>query len=331
MTMIKWQEWIERYVRQVARRLPRGARADVAGELRSLLTDEIEERIAAEPRRPAEEIALERISAFGEPAAVARRYSADKEHLIGPALYPAFRTAVAIVLGIYAVLALLWALEAVHTTMYVIPFRFEFTEMTSGYDILMGALANLGVLVVVFAAIERLGRRREGATASEPVWDPRKLPELPHPGRVSRIGRTISAVAGLLILAALHFAPDWLGLLIIRGNEWGPFQVLDPNYRTFLPWLDAWIVGGILHDVWLIRRGFKDPLAHGLEAVIDGFGAIIALAIVADGPFTVLDVAFKPVIAIVAVVILVSAVADAVRAVRMAHARHLVDPGVSSV
>ena len=62
---------------------------------------------------------------------MARRYSADKEHLIGPALYPAFRTAVAIVLGIYAVVALLWALEAVRTTIYVIPFRFEFTEMSS--------------------------------------------------------------------------------------------------------------------------------------------------------------------------------------------------------
>ena len=37
--MTNWQEWIERYVRQVARRLPRGSRADVAVELRSLLTD----------------------------------------------------------------------------------------------------------------------------------------------------------------------------------------------------------------------------------------------------------------------------------------------------
>lgn len=329
--MTNWQEWIERYVRQVARRLPRGSRADVAVELRSLLTDEIEERITAEPDRPAEEISLERISAFGEPAAVARRYSADKEHLIGPALYPAFRTAVAIVLGIYAVVALLWALEAVRTTIYVIPFRFEFTEMSSPYDILMGALANLGVLVVVFAAIERLGWRREGAAASERGWDPRQLPELPHPGRVSRIGRAISVVAGLLILAALHFAPEWFGVLIVRGDEWGPFTVLDPNYRTFLPWLDVWIIGGILHDVWLFVRGFKDPLAHGLEAVIDGFGAIIAFRIVADGPFTVLDIAFKPVIAIVAAIILVSAIAESVRAVRMAHARRLIDPGISNV
>ncbi|MGH7551195.1 MAG: hypothetical protein ACREK3_10700, partial [Gemmatimonadota bacterium] len=224
-------------------------------------------------------------------------------------------------------------LDAVHTTMYVIPFRFEFTEMTGAYDILMGALANLGVLVVVFATIERLGRRRDelGAMAGERAWDPRKLPELPRPGRVSRIGRTISIVAGLFFLIALHFAPEWLGILIIRGDEWGPFPVLDPNYRTFLPWLDVWIVGGILHDLWLIIRGFKDPLAHGLEAAIDAFGAFVALAIVADGPFTVLDVAFKPVIAIVAVIILVSSVAEAVRAVRMAHARNLVDPGISSV
>ncbi|MGH7572701.1 MAG: HAAS signaling domain-containing protein [Gemmatimonadota bacterium] len=331
--MTNWQDWIERYVREVARQLPREARADVAGELRSLLTDEIEERIAGEPGRPAEEIALDRISAFGDPSVVARRYAPDREYLIGPALYPAFRTGVMIVLGVYAVLALLWAIEVVYTTISVIPFRFEFTQETGLYEVLMGALANLGVLVVVFAAIERLGRRPRGLSdaAGERAWDPRKLAELPRPGRVSRIGHTISIVAGIFFLATLHFAPEWLGILIIRGDEWGPFPVLDPNYRTFLPLLDVWLVGGILHDVWLIFRGFKDPLAHGIEAVIDGFGAFVALRIVADGPFTVLDVAFKPVIAIVAVIILVSSIAEAVRAVRMAHARHLIDPGVSGV
>ncbi|MGH7587716.1 MAG: hypothetical protein ACRELU_03885 [Gemmatimonadota bacterium] len=331
--MTNWQDWIERYVHEVARRLPRGARADVAGELRSLLTDEIEERIAGEPDRPAEEIALERIAAFGEPDVAARRYAPDQGYLIGPGLYPAFRTGVMIVLGVYAVLALLWAIEAVYTTTYVIPFRFEFTRETGAYEVLMGALANLGVLVVVFAAIERLSQRRRGvgAAAGERAWNPRKLAELPRPGRVSRIGRTIGIVAGLFFLIALHFAPEWLGLLIVRGDEWGPFPVLDPNYRTFLPWLDAWIIGGILHDGWLIVRGFKDPLAHGLEAVIDGFGAFVALAIVADGPFTVLDVAFKPVVAIVAVIILVSSIAEAVRAVRMAHARRLIDPDISSL
>lgn len=331
--MTEWQKWIERYVRQVARRLPKGARGDVAGELRSLLTDEVEERIAAEPSRPAEELALDRISAFGDPAAVARRYAPTDGYLIGPALYPAFRMAALIVLGVYGVLAVLWVLDILYTTMSVVPFRFEFTPETAAYDALMGALANLGVLVVVFAGIERLREREKepGDEVPDRAWDPRELPELPVPGRVSRLGRMISIAAGLFFLVALNYAPEWLGILIIRGDEWGPFPVLDPNYRTFLPWLDAWIIGGILHDVWLIRRGFKDPLAHGLEAAIDAFGGIVALRIVADGPFTVLDVAFKPVIAIVAVVILVAAVADAVRAVRMARAAHLVDPDVSRV
>lgn len=325
--MTNWQDWIERYVRDVARRLPRGARADVAGELRSLLTDEIEERIAAEPERPPSEIALERIEAFGEPGVVARRYAPEQGYLIGPTLYPYFRTGVLIVLGIYAVLALLWALEAVYTTTYIIPFQFEFTRGTGPYEVLMGALANLGVLVVVFTAIERLGRRRE----PEPAWDPLALPDLPRPGRVSRLWHAFGVLFGLFLLAALHFAPEWLGILIVRGDEWGPYQVLHPNYRTFLPWLDAWIIGGILHHIWLIRRGFKDPLAHGLEAAIDGFGAFVALSIVADGPFTVLDVAFKPVVAIVAVIVLVSSVVEAVRAVRMSRARSLLDPGIPNI
>lgn len=96
-----------------------------------------------------------------------------------------------------------------------------------------------------------------------------------------------------------------------------------------MPWLNVWIMAGMVHDLWLIGRGFKDPLARGLEAAVDGFGGLVLLRIVADGPSTVLDVAFKPVIAIVAVIVLVSSAVDAVGAARTARDNRLAAPDAS--
>jgi hypothetical protein len=81
---------IESYVEDVAKRVPRKDRNDVAIELRSLLGEELQAR-AAEAGRPADEaMALDLLKGFGRPAEVAERYSPSGFLIIRPAAAPAF-------------------------------------------------------------------------------------------------------------------------------------------------------------------------------------------------------------------------------------------------
>ena len=65
---------IEAYVNDVARRLPRAKRNDVALELQALLRDELQGKAEASGRAADEAMALELVRAFGAPEEVAERY-----------------------------------------------------------------------------------------------------------------------------------------------------------------------------------------------------------------------------------------------------------------
>ena len=65
---------ITAYVADVAARLPRRRRGDVAFELQALLAEELQGVAAAEGRAPDAPMALALVRAFGEPAEVADRY-----------------------------------------------------------------------------------------------------------------------------------------------------------------------------------------------------------------------------------------------------------------
>ena len=151
--IVAWQEWIDRYVHEVVRRLPRDLRAETAEDLRARLTAEVEAR-RRESDLPADKIALERLAAMGDPAEVAYRLAPDQSVLVGARILPFFWKCAAGVLLVHFAFALLW-LRGFHTETYLLPFRFAFTGSTTWADVLFDAVANFGVVVLVFAAIQR--------------------------------------------------------------------------------------------------------------------------------------------------------------------------------
>jgi hypothetical protein len=97
---------IETYVSDVVRRLPRGKRADVAFELRSLLGEELEGR-AADAGRPADAaMATDLLKAFGSPVDVADRYRPAGFTIIRPADAPRFAAVALIGVGVQWILSL---------------------------------------------------------------------------------------------------------------------------------------------------------------------------------------------------------------------------------
>ena len=74
---------IERYVHEVGRALPRGQRSDIEQELRSLLQDSLESRIA-EQEGDEEAVQIDLLREFGPPDEMAHSYSPRARWLIGP-------------------------------------------------------------------------------------------------------------------------------------------------------------------------------------------------------------------------------------------------------
>src|SRR5262245_53591703 len=67
-------EVIELYIDDTVRLLPRRERSDVAVELRSLLSEELQARAKAAQRPPDESLALALVREYGHPSEVAARY-----------------------------------------------------------------------------------------------------------------------------------------------------------------------------------------------------------------------------------------------------------------
>jgi hypothetical protein len=75
---------IRAYVDDIAQRLPRSQRSDLALELTMLLTEELDAKSAQSGRLPDEEMALVMLNAFGRPDDVAARYRLPSVVIIDP-------------------------------------------------------------------------------------------------------------------------------------------------------------------------------------------------------------------------------------------------------
>lgn len=311
---------IERYVREVGRHLPRSRRADVLAELRELLRDQIDDAAEERPLADRDGITAEVLRAMGPPDRVARGYAPATDVWIGPELYPTFRNTAWIVLVVYSALSGLWALGIFRGDVAIVPFRFDFDASRNWMDIMLGAVANVGIVTLIFGIVERMSRGREAESQS---WDPHALPALEDADRISRAGQVLRLTFTAIFALMFNFAPEWLGLFMIRGDGWGTFPVLAPEYRVHLPWLNAfWAAAFVLH-LSILWQGRWRTWSRAADLALGLFGAAILYRIATGGPFTFLDVALKPVIVIAMIATLVASAVRAVRLVRRALDRGL--------
>lgn len=306
--IVDWREWIERYVHEVVRRLPRDRREEVADDLRARLTAEVESRLDGSDRS-AEKIALERLSAMGDPAELAYGLAPDQTVLIGPRILPFFWKCAAGVLLVHLAFTALW-LRGFYTVTYLLPFRFAFTGSTTWMEIVFGAIANFGMVVLVFAIIQRWAM---GAPSAFPVrWDPRELPPLPAPRPTSRVGVGLRLGLCLYVLFALHFAPVLFPYLAYSDDRLWLTTLLHPAYHAFVPWIDLWLLPTVALLLWEMERGETRSAERWAMAGLDALGAIVLFAIALNGPFTVLDRVFDPILFLLGLAFAVSAVVLAV-------------------
>lgn len=245
-------ELIERYVREVARRLPAKQRADVVRELRSSLLDALEDRFGPAPTWTQAAILLRE---YGPPKKVAASYRPQDRYLIGPEWYPAFSLVLRIVLA-----ALSGALVLASALALATRPAGEIGGILLGLvdGIVQGGLSAFAIVVAVFHLLQR--------TEKPPVeigedWDPAALPPATECDAVGRGEAIAGVIAPPIFLALLYLFRGVVGIHV-SGIE---RPLLNDVFLAHLPWFAAAVLAGMaVHAVlvWRHRWGWATRTAN---------------------------------------------------------------------
>lgn len=273
---------IDRYVHEVSASLPRKLRKDVSAELRSTLEETFEARQDRNPTEDAEDVAVAILRDFGPPAELAASYQPEARYLVGPGLYPAFRTTVRVCLTILVGLIALGVLTGLGPG----PLQLKrlFAGLVESFDSFVTAFLTLiGLVVLVFAVVERTSGTSK---ASARTWDPRSLPRVDDPNRVSRVGMVIKiALVTLLFYWANFGSHDLIGSYLSVGDESGWVPFLGSAVRDNLGLLNLILVLEITLGFWVLRKGRWQALTRWLD-----FGTTLLFALL------IFRLAFGPIV-----------------------------------
>lgn len=240
---------IDRYIHQIREHLPRRVRDDVARELESLIRDTLESRAKEGPIT--EELVIDVLREFGEPALVASRYVPSPETPIGSAWLPSFwwtlsRLPVAVAIFFVAVFLVAAVARPIGWGELLRPSHIA--EWIWAYAV--GLAFMIGLVVVEFIVLSRfrvLARFTPEPAARRGRFDPRTLPVAPSPHtfeRASRGGALAAALSLVLLLTVMNAFPQWVGVLsstsTAEGLRFHVIPLADLGVHMPLSLLNAW-------------------------------------------------------------------------------------------
>jgi hypothetical protein len=295
-------EVIDRYVHEIGEHLPWNLRADVEAELRSLLTDSLEERARAAQRPPDPALAEAVISEFGAPEEVAKRYLPQDQYLIGPRLFPAYQLAVKIALIVIAAASgglFIAAIVGSAVGHRESPDLLALAHTI--WQVAMGTFFNLALVTLVFAIIERIQVRRQ---ATAPAWSPAMLPPVKDPNRISQAHMVFEMYMILVFAVLFNFYPQWVGMSFVNGRV-HLTSFLLPAFATYMPLLNVfWALDFALH-LTVLSQGRWRRETRGAELALGLYNAVILYLIIAGPPvFRWFDSLVKAVLKAVIVLVL---------------------------
>ena len=246
---------IEKYVDEVGSYLPDRIRADVEKELRSNLEEALEDRIESGNWDSADQAETALLQEFGPPHLLAESYMPGPRILFGPRLYPSFIKTMKIALSVLAgVLALGLVVDFSRMTSAT---AFLGSVGDSIQNLLLWGMCLLGVVVTIFAAIERSG-------ADDPLddeWHPSQLDDQEDPDRVS-VGELVGGIVFLVIgLVVLNVFPEWIAIWVNLDEHSGRVPMLTQAFWSQLWLLNLCLVLDLgLSIVVLKKKRWTTPL-----------------------------------------------------------------------
>ena len=288
-------EMIEAYVTDVATRLPRRQRHDVALELRELLQEELQGRAERAGRAADGEVAAQLLRDFGRPDDVAARYRPALT-IIEPSDGHAFVRAA--VVGVLVI----WSLGALQLVLA--------DPSTAGVLSLLGqwwmgaVLPSLwwpGLLVVCFGAAS--WTRRRWPQRSE--WRPRSEDRI-------RGGRALMAlaIAGVACGVTVLLTPRWPLEMLTRGHASAAAYDAFTYAPTFLaqqgPWLLLLLLLNIPLFLAVMVHGRWTPRLRRLELALSLTTCAALLWTVTGGPIVLAAASDRTIRFFMVVIVIVS-------------------------
>jgi hypothetical protein len=283
-------ELIERYIREVERRLPKGLRNDVTKELRSLLQDAVDARSAAEGRDAGDEVIEDVLREFGPPASMARSYLPSSQFLIGPRFYRSYILTLKVSISVIAAIVLLGVIFFLHraslthaqflTVLLRTIGRFPLTAMTT-----------LGIITFVYALIERYATEETGQTEQvEEAWNPADLPPLEDPDRINRVSFILGTCIYVIFFLWFNFFPEYVGIFYHTSKTgWGFLPLLSDEFKPHLYRLDIFWALSCIFNYALLRAGRWQRWSRLCDFSLSLFAIYITYLMLTGPPILELD------------------------------------------
>lgn len=274
------EEYIERYIYAVTKRMPRKLREDVAQELSGLIADMLAARCGdahSGSLPPTEHDVRVVLTELGRPGELAEKYGAPggRQYLIGPGYFQGYKLLLRIVLPCVAgglllsflIIALLGANEQPLHEMI-----FQWIGM-----LFSGCFFAFGGITIVFIILEWRGVDFD--TGDESIDD---LPPVPQKNeRISRGESIFSMVMALLFCIVFLAAPGILGWYV-QGGVWTPlFNVGVLRSRWLFILLFALL--GLADSAFQLVDGRYTKRVAIVTTVTDLLSIPLAFAIFGDG------------------------------------------------
>ena len=259
----------DRYAYQVARRLPRRMRGDVEKELRSLISDMLEERCQGLP--PQEKDLDVVFAELGSPAQFAAKYNGGEQSLIGPKYFPKYLMLLKIVLG-----AVFLGISLASVVQALLP------EAQPWYLALLHWLAALfcsllcafAGVTILFAIFEKKGVR---LSQFEDSWRAKDLP--PVPAKKARIkrGDCIADIIFSIVFFVLFCLFPEVMVFYANGQAVPLFQAEILHGMLFL--FAIFLALGIANSCFELAEGRYTVRLAVFSTIVDGVSAILAIII----------------------------------------------------
>ncbi len=276
---------IERYVHDVGRRLPKGKRADVETELRSLLQDMVEDRAGAPLAEADEDVVLRVLREMGPPQKVAASYQPKSSYLIGPQFYPVFRVAFSATAAVMTVVVFAGVLLSVD---FSGPFLQDALQLIveAAPGLFNSLVMAFAIIVIIMALVERFVPDEDiKLQGLEGEWDPRKLPTISGAKRIDRFGALVTIVINLFVLIMVNLYPYWIGLPYrVDGVTVGAPILSENFFAVLLPWYNASVIAVIILNIYQLFVGRMTRGVRAVSILADLVSAAVIYVFITNGP-----------------------------------------------
>lgn len=264
-------DWIDRYLYDVVRRLPEKQRKDIEEELRTLIEDMLEEQ-SGSSRTEAEDIKGV-LNKLGEPASLAAKYSGTGQHLIGEEYYPLYKQVVKIVLicvaagmGISAIISIFVPMDMGSTEGAM---KYIGRNLLNVVGIPQALLSAFGMVTFIFFQLER---QQVKLRKDQSDWTVDHLPEIPYKKAIISRGDSIAGIVfGVLVAVAFAYAPQLLGVWITKeSGETVVIPLLNQAvWGSVLPVFFLSIFAGVAEDIVKLIVGRYNYLVMWINIVVN--------------------------------------------------------------